>query len=270
MKNKNLSLLLSPLFLAGTSLLLLNDFFLKPYFHNFLTGKLSDFAGLFVFPIFFAAFFPKRIFRIFLMTFLGFIFWKSPFSEPIIQSWNSFGFFPIARVVDYSDLAALLILPASYFYLEIFGVKLSSANGVSKFATSVVVLISLFAFTATSYGDDRSFWYDKKYDLKLDIAELREKLNAIEKITVLDIHDNSSNANNPIEKSQITDFFVYFIIDEKYCDSSSLTVNMMVEPKKFIESVSVRVRCKREPTEADKTEVLKIFEREVIEKLKNQ
>ena len=45
-------MLTSPGFVVGLSLLLLNDLFLKARFHNPLTGKLSDFAGLFVFPLF--------------------------------------------------------------------------------------------------------------------------------------------------------------------------------------------------------------------------
>ena len=39
------------------AILLLNDFILKDLYGNWLTGKLSDFAGLFVFSLFFSAYF---------------------------------------------------------------------------------------------------------------------------------------------------------------------------------------------------------------------
>jgi len=45
-------ILVSSGFLAGLSVLLVNDFVLKQIFHNWLTGKLSDLAGLFIFPMF--------------------------------------------------------------------------------------------------------------------------------------------------------------------------------------------------------------------------
>ncbi len=58
--SRQLQILLSPEFLIGLLLLLMNDFVFKELFHNWLTGKLSDFAGLFIFPLFWSALFPKR------------------------------------------------------------------------------------------------------------------------------------------------------------------------------------------------------------------
>ena len=46
---RRLDALLRPAFLAALGLLVLNDGLLKPLFHNALTGKLSDFAGVFAF-----------------------------------------------------------------------------------------------------------------------------------------------------------------------------------------------------------------------------
>ena len=39
--------------------LLLNDFYFKAAYPNWLTGKLPDFCGLFVFALFWTAFFPR-------------------------------------------------------------------------------------------------------------------------------------------------------------------------------------------------------------------
>ena len=63
----NLSILASPGFLA-LSLLIVNDFVLKPLLNNPLSGKLSDFAGLFVFPLFWVALFPRLRNSIYLFT----------------------------------------------------------------------------------------------------------------------------------------------------------------------------------------------------------
>src|SRR4051794_33419248 len=113
MSQKNLHILASPAFLTGLFLLLLNDLILKRQFHNGLTGKLSDFAGLFAFPLFWAAFFPRRKSLVYISTAVLFIFWKSAYSQPLIEGWNSLALFPIERTVDYGDLVALIILPLS-------------------------------------------------------------------------------------------------------------------------------------------------------------
>src|ERR1044071_6805827 len=109
-------LLASSGFLIGLSLLLLNDLVLKEQFHNELTGKLSDFAGLFVFPLFWTAFFPRQRRIVFIATAGFYVFWKSGYSQFLIEGWNSLPFFGIQRTVDYTDLLALLILPLSYSY----------------------------------------------------------------------------------------------------------------------------------------------------------
>src|SRR5687767_12389116 len=44
----------SPAFISAVALLVVNDFALKPLFHNVVTGKLSDFAGLFALTLFVA------------------------------------------------------------------------------------------------------------------------------------------------------------------------------------------------------------------------
>jgi hypothetical protein len=41
-----------PVILAALILTALNDHLLKSYFHNFITGKISDVTGLFYFPVF--------------------------------------------------------------------------------------------------------------------------------------------------------------------------------------------------------------------------
>lgn len=110
--------LLHPFFLLCLFLLLLNDFYLKPVFSNGLTGKLSDFAGLIVFPVFIAALFPASKKWVALVTGILFLVWKTPLVSPAIDWLNGFLPFAIHRVIDYSDYWALLILPVAHRMLK--------------------------------------------------------------------------------------------------------------------------------------------------------
>jgi hypothetical protein len=169
---KRWNIFLSYGFMAALSLLLLNDLVLKQSFHNFLTGKLSDVAGLFIFPLFITAFLPGRKKMIYLFTAVFFIFWKSPASQAIIDGWNSLGAFRIARTPDYYDLFALAVLPFSFRY-----------KGTQTLPVKVMrvpaMLIALFAFCATSY--DRSLEVNKTYTLNMPKEELIARINSIGK-----------------------------------------------------------------------------------------
>ena len=58
---KRFDLLRSPLLLLAVGMLLLNDFVLKAAFHNWVTGKLSDVAGLAAVTIFCCALWPRQV-----------------------------------------------------------------------------------------------------------------------------------------------------------------------------------------------------------------
>ena len=134
------------LFLIAVVLLLLNDFYLKYYFHNYLTGKLSDFVGLFALPFFVSLFFKNKMKLVYMMTGVLFIFWKSTYSQFIIDSFNEFGA-GINRVVDYSDLMALVILPFSYHYRK---QRITGIKKLRFIPQSVIIGVCCFAFIATS------------------------------------------------------------------------------------------------------------------------
>src|SRR5215510_6171141 len=116
MKSDHARILVSPAYLVILSLLLVNDFLLKQILHNWMTGKLSDFCGLFAFPLFVFVFFPRYKRAIFSLTALFFCFWKSGQSQPLIDAWNAVSVLPLNRAVDLSDAIALLILPFAYAY----------------------------------------------------------------------------------------------------------------------------------------------------------
>ncbi len=134
------------IFLASVFLLLINDLYLKYEYHNFLTGKLSDFAGLFAFPYFLSCFFSKRIKPIYIFSGILFIIWKSEYSQPFFDFAHSYGI-GIDRTVDYTDLVSLLILPISYTY---WNSNFQQFVQPKKFLKLFIIGICCFAFIATS------------------------------------------------------------------------------------------------------------------------
>ncbi|HEV7329775.1 MAG TPA: hypothetical protein VGN63_01945 [Flavisolibacter sp.] len=112
MQKTRASLLLHPLFIGSLLILLLNDFWAKYAYPGMLTGKLSDFAGLMVLPVFCRVLFPALSNKIILIgTALFFAWWKSPLSQPLINFINEYSQWKVQRVVDYTDLIALSVLP---------------------------------------------------------------------------------------------------------------------------------------------------------------
>lgn len=156
--------LTAPEFILSVSLLLANDFFLKAWLANGFTGKLSDFAGLFAFPFFWAALVPRWRVAIYLGTAVAFTLWKLPVSDGVVEGWNAVSPFQVGRVIDASDLIALSILPLSYW-------RSTRPRGFSgrRWRTVGVAAVSLFAFMATSrepvYEYDQTFVFEGTRDL---------------------------------------------------------------------------------------------------------
>lgn len=284
MKENVNKILLSPLFLVGLFLLLLNDFVLKSEFHNFFTGKLSDFAGLFIFPLFFAAFFPKRKLFIYLLTSIFFGFWKSPYSQSLIDFLNSFQFFVIGRTVDYTDLIALFVVPVSYLYFQskIQNASNLSPNFAKRCLANLIIFLSVFAFTATSYAEDRMATFNGEYRLNLNKSEIKNVLKQNEKISGIKIEretDIFPPDKYPDVKAKPNVFFVDFSFNQKVCDSKFPKFHFSItEEKEFtvVKALFADFKCKEESIKSDPEELLKqykeelnkIFEQEVIEKLR--
>lgn len=137
---KKLARLGHPIFLVSLLILIFNDWIFKGVFHNYLTGKLSDFSGLFAFSFLIGTFFIERSKMIHLGVGLFFIFWKSSFSQVFI---DFFGFY---RVVDFSDNMALVSVLFSYKLLK----KESVSVMLHPFVLRFVFLLSCFSFIATT------------------------------------------------------------------------------------------------------------------------
>ena len=129
----------TPLFITALLLLALNDHVLKAAYGNALTGKLSDFAGLFAFAVFFASLAPRHAAAICAACGALFAFWKLPVSTPFVAM------LPVDRVVDVTDLLALLVLPFAWLF-----VRMTSARPARTAMVVPIAIASIVCFAATS------------------------------------------------------------------------------------------------------------------------
>jgi hypothetical protein len=227
---RRLAIFWSKGFILGLFLLLVNDHILKSCFHNMVTGKLSDLAGLFIFPMFFAAFFPKYKIHIYFITAIGFIFWKSPWSNGIIESWNSLNLFPISRIVDWTDLFALPLLPFSYRYSINYQPKLIRWHPLP------IIILTAFGFIATSRMQYIPIGYNYKFPYGK--VELITRMNLITKEDKqLPISLDVKNANH-IEPNGNDTILFHISGYKEYCDTfynkngSIDTIRVYQVPKK--------------------------------------
>ncbi|WP_343697574.1 hypothetical protein [Flavobacterium sp.] len=147
-KDPKYYLLKKNLFLLGLLILVLNDFYLKYAFSNFITGKLSDFAGLFIFPYFISIFFEKNANKIYLLISVIFTLWKFEISQPFIEWISNFTNLAFYRTVDLTDLVALVILPFSYLYFKRKVTEIEEKT--NTIFNSVIGILSLLIFVADS------------------------------------------------------------------------------------------------------------------------
>lgn len=178
MSDKKRSLLLHPFFLFNLCLLIANDHWWKHTYANTLTGKISDFAGVFVLAVFLVACLRfKRSIAVIITTLL-FAWWKSPLSQPFITT------FGLARVVDYTDLLALIILPI-VFFIKPFAY--ANLRFPVKSFTVLIAGIALTAMFATTLPM-REFWHyppghvfvNKSWNTKLTEQEFQHKLDSLQ------------------------------------------------------------------------------------------
>jgi hypothetical protein len=140
------------LFWLSAILLFCNDFIWKNSFHNTFTGKLSDIAGLSLWVLFWEAWLPVR-FRLYLylLSAVAFAWFKSPLSDTFLTVFH------LGRVVDYTDLWALLVFVPLYFLP-----KTSFQTPKTWQPTLVGSVIALFLFGATSRGPEPPIVYEDR------------------------------------------------------------------------------------------------------------
>jgi hypothetical protein len=128
------------LFWLSAILLFCNDFIWKSSFHNAFTGKLSDIAGLSLWVLFWEAWLPMRFrLHLYLLSAVAFAWFKSPLSDTFLTVFH------LGRVVDYTDLWALLVFVPLYFLPTT-----SFQTPKTWQPTLVGSVVALFLFGATS------------------------------------------------------------------------------------------------------------------------
>jgi hypothetical protein len=135
-------MLASPVFVIAVALLAVNDHVLKEHYPGVLTGKLSDFAGVFVVAVLLAVATGSRSLAV-LLTAVGFTALKTiPFvaiaAAPVLGG---------RTLVDPSDLAALTVLVPAWYWL---GRQMPSPIGETRQALGVIgACAAMLTLTAT-------------------------------------------------------------------------------------------------------------------------
>lgn len=177
-------LLLHPVFLFSLIILVLNDHWWKYSFPGWLTGKLSDFAGVLVVTIFLFVLMPGKRVLAACISALAFVWWKSQLSEALIYWINTYAHLTIKRVIDYSDDLALLVVPVA-FYVKPLNYTLSLS--LMKFLKPVLLSSTVIAICATSMPRMNDYHYPegyvsilKDYKTRLSKGEVLRKLDSMQ------------------------------------------------------------------------------------------
>ncbi len=141
-------LLCSWLLLLALGVLLLNDFYLKAEYSNWLTGKLSDFSGILLVSLILFGLLPKYKISVSVLICSLFLYWKSPYSDLLILYINTLTPFTYGRVVDYSDLIALSMVPVGYWYVS--HQKPNTLTFMHRLLKIPLLITTSFAIMATS------------------------------------------------------------------------------------------------------------------------
>lgn len=269
-------ILTSPLFVLGLGLLLLNDFSLKTEFSNWLTGKLSDVSGLFIFPLFLTVIFPRFKRACFIGTALLFVFWKTPVSTPVIDAINGIGI-AIGRTIDFTDLWTLLILSFAFAYER-------SNYAVWKLKPQVLIFISAFSFVATTLPPREGKKYteiNKTYEFNFSRQVLIDRLNRLtaEKLTKQprDAEINYDSDGDLFYYNWKGDTLAIFIDSMRLTDEDTIKywtelADFVIQGNDSTSTLRFINAYKVVPAFSDKDyreKAIKEFEKRVIRKIKN-
>jgi len=218
-------------FVIGLILLFTNDHYWKFEYSNWWTGKLSDFMGLMILPMVLSYFFPKFIRINVIVAAVFFIFWKSSYSQSFIDFYNQITPIKIIRVVDYSDLIALMVLPFSFILLKKMNeLKVLKIECV-KISPVLLLLPTVIIFMATSMPHYQYFRSDgalicinctKK--VKYSKSEILEILSKNEYTVSIDSFlPVDENWNNRIVSFDENNKYPFYKIDTIVIDHDTIT-----------------------------------------------
>ncbi len=231
-----------PLFLLSIILLILNDWLFKTAFHNELTGKLSDFAGLFAFPFLFSVLFPRKKRFIHVITAIGFLYWNSPLSQSFINLFNYWNI-PINRTIDYTDNIALVSIALSYITL-----KSDYLFPLPATIKKVFIVFSCVAFLATSLPPREVREYviiDKTYQFDVSKELVVNKLNLIQMELIKKHYYNNPNIFFDEEKNIFyygdkERYYQYLKADDTYGKLDTLAFLIDVEKVRDLDTVYLK------------------------------
>ena len=136
-------------FVASVAVLFINDFWLKHAMPGWLSGKLSDFAGIAIVTWLLLATAPRAKWQVYGVVTACFTFWKSPVSQSLIDGINAYLPFTIGRVVDYTDLIALSIMPVCARVIDQVRVYQIPGNLLRRLLLPPVAALTSLALIAT-------------------------------------------------------------------------------------------------------------------------
>ena len=185
MRPAKASLLLHPVFVLSLFLLLANDLSWKYEYHNWLTGKLSDVAGMVVLPVFLLAVFPNCSRKVRLLSCAAFfVWWKSPLSQPVIDELNTAFHLPVHRVVDPGDLLALVVLPFALIMKPVSFTRHSIAFHSLRWALGLITVVSLCSTSMPyrslfmAHPDSREIYFGESWTQKQPATAILQSLRA--------------------------------------------------------------------------------------------
>jgi len=193
--------LLNYVFIFCLVVLFVNDHYIKFNYSGWLSGKLSDAAGIIILPLILAYIFPKIGKMAVIVSALLFLFWKSEFSQALIDLYNQYSFVETSRIIDYSDLVVFVFLPAPYYIInninQLDFIKVNQINPLAILIPSFAVLI------ATS--PPASYYYNRS-DANLTCYNCTIKVNytQAEIINKLKMQDIVFDSIKPLEKSRLS------------------------------------------------------------------
>ena len=160
-------------------ILLVNDHIFKYSYPGLLTGKASDFAGIFLLVLVLRSIFNKNTLLVSIAVAIFFIWWKSPMSQAAIDLVNSVSPVSIHRTIDYTDLVALLMVPlANHVFKNKANYSVTGKFG--KFIKFPAICLSALSIMATSAVVPRDDYYirSSEQEQKIDIPSVVESITA--------------------------------------------------------------------------------------------
>ena len=199
----SISILCTWPFYASLIALALNDHFFKYQYSNFITGKLSDFAGIFLVVLILNTIWPNHRMKTTISVVGLFLFWKSPFSQPLLDLINVISPFTYARVVDYTDLIAFSVIPLAHYVFDNRN-KFVFKQNVTEYLKVSAAVFAMLAITATSVYHPYETYQIRKVEAQeaINVAKAIEVINQSVKRYGLLCESCDPNAEDGLFKSE--------------------------------------------------------------------